>query len=118
MPGMGDEIEGAMQHAPHCGRHSIAGLSIIPAIRSSLAAARVFLPAAGSGDWPSIFDQPGSPVLPRTVSKKGSAVRPLPSPEKAVTFAFLAFLGILTRRPWQAVLQPEKTPPNTSGNSS
>jgi hypothetical protein len=51
-------------------------LSIIPAIRSSLAAARVFLPAAGSGNWPSIFDQPGSPVPRRTAARKGSVIRP------------------------------------------
>ena len=29
MPGIGDDIEGAIQHAPHCGRHSISALRII-----------------------------------------------------------------------------------------
>jgi hypothetical protein len=35
MPGIGDEIEGAMQHAPHVGRHSME-----PTIFRRLAQAR------------------------------------------------------------------------------
>jgi hypothetical protein len=35
MPGIGELIEGAMQHAPHCERHSIAVLRITRASHSS-----------------------------------------------------------------------------------
>jgi hypothetical protein len=49
MPGIGDEIEGAMQHAPQWERHSISKLKMTPVTRSSPAARRVILaPTAGT----------------------------------------------------------------------
>jgi hypothetical protein len=40
---MGDEIEGAMQHAPHWGRHSIIRENVVSALHSSFATGRSFL---------------------------------------------------------------------------
>ena len=39
MPGIGDEMDGAMQHAPQPGRHSMFGIIVAPVPQRKAAAA-------------------------------------------------------------------------------
>ena len=52
IPGIGDEIDGAMQHAPHSGLHSIFGFGTSSAFCSSSAADTIHR----GDESPSLFD--------------------------------------------------------------
>jgi hypothetical protein len=77
MPGIGEEIDGAMQQAPHCDRHSIPALMTAPAADSSSSAEdRASCPPPDVTQLPD--PRAGRRILRLSVASGASGTRILP----------------------------------------